>query len=216
MPTTKMTAWWRKAVSGICVALLVGCATLPGEVGKTPTSVSAGRLLPSQVAAPPLLENKANAKSTSAPVSSPVGLATLTTNPDVQMEPLPSTANAPVAGDAPWTQRGRASWYGRQFNGRRTANGERFNAMALTAAHRSLPMPSYARVRVVGSSKEVVVRINDRGPFHAGRVLDLSYAAARQLGIVGRGTAQIEIAPLAADYVPDNEGVSDGTTHGVP
>jgi rare lipoprotein A len=88
--------------------------------------------------------------------------------------------------------------------------------MALTAAHRSLPMPSYARVRVVGSSKEVVVRINDRGPFHAGRVLDLSYAAARQLGIVGRGTAQIEIAPLAADYVPDNEGVSDGTTHGVP
>lgn len=121
-----------------------------------------------------------------------------------------------MAADAPWTQRGRTSWYGKQFHGRRTASGERFDAMALTAAHRSLPLFSYARVRVVGSGKEVVVRINDRGPFHAGRVLDVSYAAARQLGIVGQGSALVDIAPLAADDVPTKVGVGMGTQQDTP
>lgn len=149
-------------------------------------------------------------------VHNPIGAVEATASADGQAQPVTTTAPVPMARDTRWTQRGRASWYGKKFNGRRTANGERFNAMDLTAAHRSLPMPSYARVRVVGSGKEVVVRINDRGPFYGGRVLDVSYAAARQLGIVSRGTALVEIAPLAADYVPAENGILGDPGLGVP
>lgn len=214
--TTKMPSWWRKAVAGFVAGLLLGCATPPGEFGKSAASAPERAPAPGQVAAPALPEHKVDSKSAPALAHSPAGLTTAPPSPNVQAEPGPGPTVAPVERDGRWTQRGRASWYGKQFNGRRTANGERFNAMTLTAAHRSLPIPSYARVRVVGSGKEVVVRINDRGPFHGGRVLDVSYAAARQLGIVGLGTALVDIAPLAADYVPPEDGISDGTTQSVP
>ncbi|WP_112170165.1 septal ring lytic transglycosylase RlpA family protein [Paraburkholderia unamae] len=94
-------------------------------------------------------------------------------------------------------QTGRASWYGRAFHGRRTASGERFNMEALTAAHRTLPLGSYVRVSVPGTSKWVVVKINDRGPFARGRVLDLSYAAAKVLGLQHAGTAKVNIEGLS-------------------
>jgi rare lipoprotein A len=90
---------------------------------------------------------------------------------------------------------GMASWYGREFAGRRTASGERFDPAQYTAAHRTLPFGS--RVRVTGASgKSVVVRINDRGPFHGGRVIDLSQAAAAELGIVRAGSGRVELALL--------------------
>ena len=92
---------------------------------------------------------------------------------------------------------GRASWYGRAFHGRRTASGERFNMQALTAAHRTLPLGSYVRVSVAGTSKWVVVKINDRGPYARGRVLDLSYAAAKILGVQHAGTAKVNIEGLS-------------------
>ncbi|WP_321922947.1 septal ring lytic transglycosylase RlpA family protein [Paraburkholderia guartelaensis] len=92
---------------------------------------------------------------------------------------------------------GRASWYGRAFHGRRTASGERFNMKALTAAHRTLPLGSYVRVSVPGTSKWVVVKINDRGPYARGRVLDLSYAAAKILGVQHAGTAKVNIEGLS-------------------
>ena len=94
-------------------------------------------------------------------------------------------------------QTGRASWYGRAFHGRRTASGERFDMQALTAAHRTLPLGSYVRVSVPGTSKWVVVKINDRGPFARGRVLDLSYAAARILGLQHAGTAKVNIEGIS-------------------
>lgn len=90
-------------------------------------------------------------------------------------------------------QTGIASWYGRQFHGRRTASGERFDMNALTAAHRSLPMNCYVRVTNKDNGKSVVVRINDRGPFHGNRVLDLSYGAAQAIGITQRGTGNVTI-----------------------
>jgi len=86
-----------------------------------------------------------------------------------------------------------ASWYGPGFHGNRTANGERYDMHKLTAAHRTLPLGSIATVRSMTSGKEVTVRINDRGPFAKGRVMDLSYAGARTLGMVGNGTDQIEL-----------------------
>lgn len=87
--------------------------------------------------------------------------------------------------------RGKASWYGKRFHGRRTASGERFNMYALTAAHPSLPFGTRLRVRHLESGREVEVRINDRGPHVGGRILDLSQAAARALGMLGSGASEV-------------------------
>src|SRR4029078_12156274 len=92
-----------------------------------------------------------------------------------------------------YIERGMASWYGPGFHGNKTANGERYDMHKLTAAHRTLPLGSIAVVRSATTGKEVTVRINDRGPFAKGRVLDLSYAGAQTLGMVGHGTDQIEL-----------------------
>jgi rare lipoprotein A len=88
-------------------------------------------------------------------------------------------------------QTGIASWYGRPFHGRRTASGEVYDMNAMTAAHRTMPLPSHAVVRNPANGREVVVRVNDRGPFKKGRIIDLSRAAARQLGIDGLATVQV-------------------------
>ena len=95
-------------------------------------------------------------------------------------------------------QRGIASWYGPGFHGRRTANGERYDMNALTAAHPSLPFGTLVEVRNARTGRGVTVRINDRGPFAKQRIIDLSFAAAREIGVVERGTAAVElyIAPL--------------------
>lgn len=106
----------------------------------------------------------------------------------------------PEREDLAFRERGLASWYGTRFHGRRTASGELYSVYGLTAAHRTLPIPSYARVRHVASGKEVIVRINDRGPFHRERVIDLSYAAAHRLGITG-GLSEVEIERLTFDEI---------------
>jgi len=92
-----------------------------------------------------------------------------------------------------FSQTGVASWYGRQFHGRKTASGETFDMNGLTAAHRSLPLNCYIRVTNKDNGKSVVVKVNDRGPFHGNRVLDLSYGAAKQLGVTSAGTAKVSI-----------------------
>ena len=98
----------------------------------------------------------------------------------------------------PYRQRGVASWYGRKFHGRRTSSGERYDMYAMTAAHTVLPIPSYARVTHLGNGRSVIVRINDRGPFHADRIIDLSYAAAHKLGVVNAGSARVEVETVLA------------------
>lgn len=92
--------------------------------------------------------------------------------------------------------RGQASWYGSDFQGSPTASGEAFNMNALTAAHRTLPLGSYARVKNLDNGRSVVVRINDRGPHARRRTIDLSYAAAQEIEMVDAGTAPVEVAPL--------------------
>ncbi|MEF7617122.1 septal ring lytic transglycosylase RlpA family protein [Aquincola sp. MAHUQ-54] len=106
----------------------------------------------------------------------------------------------PVSTDQPFTQRGLASWYGRKFHGRPTASGEIYNMYAMTAAHPTLPIPSYARVRNPANGKEVIVRVNDRGPFHGRRAIDLSYTAALKLGVL-RGVAPVHIERLTHDEI---------------
>jgi rare lipoprotein A len=86
-----------------------------------------------------------------------------------------------------------ASWYGKKFHGQKTSSGEVYDMYAMTAAHRTLPIPSYARVTNVANGRSVVVRINDRGPFHSERIIDLSYAAAYRLGYIQAGSATVEV-----------------------
>ncbi|QSN61324.1 MULTISPECIES: septal ring lytic transglycosylase RlpA family protein [unclassified Caballeronia] len=93
-------------------------------------------------------------------------------------------------------QKGKASWYGRWFHGRKTASGEKFDMNAMTAAHRTLPLASWVRVTNESNHKTVVVKINDRGPYVRGRVIDLSYAAAAALGMRGVGTQKVKIEGL--------------------
>ena len=106
----------------------------------------------------------------------------------------------PFTQDSPFTERGLASWYGRKFHGRRTASGEVYDMYAMTAAHPTMPLPSYARVRNPANGREVVVRVNDRGPFHPGRIIDLSYTAALKLDLL-RGVAPVEVERLTSDAI---------------
>ncbi len=121
----------------------------------------------------------------------------------------------PLTRDAPFSERGLASWYGRAFQGKRTSSGEPYDMYAMTAAHPTLPIPSYARIRNPANGREIVVRINDRGPFHAGRIVDLSYAAALRLDVL-RGVAPVELERLTFDDIRAGNWRSDGSRKSVP
>lgn len=99
----------------------------------------------------------------------------------------------PVTGDKPMTQKGTASWYGKKFHGKKTSTGETYNMYAMTAAHTTMELPSYAKVTNLKNGKSVIVRVNDRGPFVNDRIIDLSYAAANKLGYVKNGTTPVKI-----------------------
>lgn len=120
-----------------------------------------------------------------------------------------------------YVARGIASWYGEKFHGHKTSNGETFNMYAMSAAHKSLRIPSYARVTNLDNGRSVIVRVNDRGPFHDDRLIDLSYAAAKKLGFQSRGTARVEVAAITVNpdgsmflagepFGPDAEPVARG------
>ncbi|MDH0862932.1 septal ring lytic transglycosylase RlpA family protein [Mitsuaria sp. GD03876] len=106
----------------------------------------------------------------------------------------------PIAEDRPLVQKGLASWYGRKFHGKPTSSGEIYNMYAMTAAHATIPIPSYARVRNPRNGREVIVRINDRGPFHKGRIIDLSYTAALKLDVLN-GVAPVEIERITYEDI---------------
>ncbi|WP_160061005.1 septal ring lytic transglycosylase RlpA family protein [Psychromonas sp. L1A2] len=103
------------------------------------------------------------------------------------------------------TEKGGASWYGNKFHGHLTSNGERYNMFSMSAAHKNLPLPSYVEVTNLANKKKIIVRVNDRGPFHEGRIIDLSYAAASKLDIIKAGTGQVEIKLL---HFPEDESVT--------
>jgi rare lipoprotein A len=136
-------------------------------------------------------------------------------------EPLASTGNkpytvfgvnyVPLADARDYRERGIASWYGKKFHGRRTSSGEPYDMYAMTAAHRTLPLPSYVRVTNLQNGRSVIVRVNDRGPFLHNRLIDLSYAAASRLGVIGTGTAMVEVqvvSPGAPVASPERSAVS--------
>jgi len=109
------------------------------------------------------------------------------------------TTYTPLLGEEPYQQTGIASWYGVKFHGQRTSSGEPYDMYKMTAAHPTLPIPSYARITSLDSGKSVVVRINDRGPFHSDRLIDVSYTAALKLGLLGKGSHQVQVERLFPD-----------------
>ncbi|MGD9385224.1 MAG: septal ring lytic transglycosylase RlpA family protein [Thioalkalispiraceae bacterium] len=95
-----------------------------------------------------------------------------------------------------YVERGIASWYGTKFHGNKTSNGETYDMYKMTAAHKSLPIPTYVQVTNLKNGRKVIVRVNDRGPFHHNRIIDLSYVAAKKLGIIGTGTGLVEVRSI--------------------
>jgi len=109
----------------------------------------------------------------------------------------------PLPDSKGFRQRGLASWYGKDFHGKKTSNGEIYNMYAMTAAHKTLPLGTFVRVHNLENSRRVEVRVNDRGPFVRGRIIDLSYSAANEIGVVGPGTARVEVIALATPVTTD-------------
>ena len=102
---------------------------------------------------------------------------------------------------AGYKEKGLASWYGKKFHGHRASSGETYDMYAMTAAHKTLPLPTYVRVTHLENGRSVIVKVNDRGPFHEGRIIDLSYSAAKKLGVTATGTAPVEVITIdAANY----------------
>jgi rare lipoprotein A len=110
-----------------------------------------------------------------------------------------------------YRERGTASWYGAKFHGRNTSSGEPYDLYKATAAHRTLPLPTYAEVTNLDNGKKVTVKINDRGPFHSERIIDLSYAAALKIGIVDQGTGRVEVRAITFDGQDANARLADDT-----
>ncbi len=172
------------AAGAVLAALLIaGCASAP-------PAPPAGRDGPS-AAAPAELERL--------PDATPQVETIRPGGPNKPYEVL-GQSYTPETRDVTIREKGIASWYGRKFHGRKTASGELYNMHAMTAAHKTMPLPSYARVRNPKNGREIVVRVNDRGPFVAGRIIDLSYAAALKLGVAG-GIAPVEVERLTHDAI---------------
>jgi rare lipoprotein A len=184
--------------SGLVALWLIGCTSLPPA---PVTAVVSAPSVASQSSAP----SKAR---TARPADAVAQTATPQAEPSLgESQQLPSSVTTPSSTDdaqpaassqigalSLWQEVGIASWYGPGFQGKRTANGERFDTRALTAAHKTLPFGTRVRVKSLADGKEVVVRINDRGPFIAGRIIDLSRAAAQALGM--RGIKRVELERL--------------------
>jgi rare lipoprotein A len=180
----------RAVAVGLLLAALVGCQTAP-----------VSRPAPKSPAEP----------RDGPPLSIPPGLAHLP-DPVPRAEPRSTRGNPPTYTVFGKTYRvmdsasgyyatGNASWYGRKFHGRLTSSGEPFDMFELTAAHRSLPIPTYVRVTNLDNQRATIVRVNDRGPFHSDRIIDLSYAAAVKLGFADLGTARVRVEHL--DHVAE-------------
>ena len=192
--------------------LLAACASKPPEVVRsTPRAAPPVARLATPPAAPaPVLEATNPTPARDGPEAKPPPDLEKVPDAEPVLEPIRSggpnkpyevagQAYVPITKDAPFVERGIASWYGRKFHGRRTASGEVYNMYAMTAAHKTLPIPSYARVRNPATGAQIVVRVNDRGPFIAGRIVDLSYTAAQKLGV--KGVAPVEVERITFDDI---------------
>jgi peptidoglycan lytic transglycosylase len=181
---------WTPAALALVVFALLGCSTPRGSAPRSGGAAASGRDGPG-ANPPPNLAQVPDAEPRLEPPRS--GGA------NKPYEVFGRTYT-PLTGDTALSERGLASWYGRKFHGRPTSSGELYDMYAMTAAHKTMPIPSYARVRNPSNGREVIVRINDRGPFHAGRVIDLSYTAALKLGVLN-AVAPVEVERITQEAI---------------
>jgi len=173
-------------VMAIAVTIIVGCGGAPSRPS-SPTKPGGYYLDDGPGANPP-----ADLESRPEPVPKVEPLNKYTGRPYTVL----GQTYTPYTQLTPYKMRGLASWYGKRYHGQKTSSGEVYDMYGLTAAHTILPLPSYARVTNVANGKSVVVRVNDRGPFHQDRIIDLSYAAAHRLGLIGQGSGMVEVEAI--------------------
>ncbi len=209
--------------TGLALLALAGCGTAPtvtdtaatpkaprtsSPVIKAPSSGKPDTSLP---VLPPANSGRGGYYQDDGPGDAPPSNLADVPDADVRNDPLLPYSNrpyvvfgktyTPITGNQPFTQIGVGSWYGKKFHGQRTSSGEIYDMYKMTAAHPTLPIPSYARLTNLVSGAVVIVRINDRGPFHANRAIDVSYTAALKLGLLGKGSHELQIERILPDEV---------------
>jgi peptidoglycan lytic transglycosylase len=175
-PERYLLVWWL-----VLVLLLAGCA------GKSPKDgpPRSGSVIPRDLPEDPVPRQEPKSRYGNGPYYEALGK---------RYEVMGSSYG--------YQERGVASWYGNKFHGRQTSSHERYDMYAMTAAHKSLPLPTYVRVRNLRNHKSVIVRVNDRGPFVANRIIDLSYSAALRLDMIRQGTSLVEVTAISFDTPP--------------
>jgi rare lipoprotein A len=226
-----------KAATLAAALALAGCGTMSGD-GEGGTLSRSTRANPSPIkppstarpsttlpALPPANSGRGGYYQDDGPGEAPPANLADVPDADVRNDPLLPRSNrpyvvfgktyTPITDNKPFTQIGVGSWYGKKFHGQRTSSGELYDMYKMTAAHPTLPIPSYARLSNMVSGAVVIVRINDRGPFHANRAIDVSYTAALKLGLLGKGSHELKIERILPDEIDrmqaSREGVSGST-----
>jgi rare lipoprotein A len=195
-----------KLASTCALALaLAGCASGPAPTG---SGVSSGAALPWLPAAG---SGRGGYYKDDGPGDNPPAGLYQTPDAQVRIEPYSKAASrpyvifgktyTPITDEQPFSQRGVGSWYGKKFHGLPTSLGEPYDMYKMTAAHPTLPIPSYVRLTSIASGKQVIVRVNDRGPFHADRIVDVSYTAALKLGLLTKGSHELQLERLLASDI---------------
>ncbi|USX26256.1 septal ring lytic transglycosylase RlpA family protein [Oxalobacteraceae bacterium OTU3CINTB1] len=222
----------RNACAALALLVLAGCGTVPtsdetisrtprasGPVIKSPSTTRPATGLPTL---PPANSGRGGYYQDDGPGDAPPENLADAPDADVRNDPLLPRSNrpyvvfgktyTPITDNEPFTQVGMGTWYGKKFHGQRTSSGELYDMYKMTAAHPTLPIPSYARVSNMVSGATVIVRINDRGPFHAKRAIDVSYTAALKLGLLGKGSHELKIERILPEEIDrmlaTKEGVS--------
>ena len=209
------------ALSALAMLALVGCGSVPTVSEPSPTSKPprvTGPVIkavpkpePGQPVLPPANSGRGAYYQDDGPGDAPPPNLADVPDADVRNDPLLPRSNrpyvvfgktyTPITDNKPYSQLGIGSWYGKKFHGQRTSSGEIYDMYKMTAAHPTLPIPSYARLTNLVSGAVVVVRINDRGPFHANRAIDVSYTAALKLGLLGKGSHELQIERILPDEI---------------
>jgi rare lipoprotein A len=216
MPLRIQYNHWRNIAFSLIAAALAGCSALPNSSPVAESTAARPATVPrtasnNHLTLPPAGSGRGGYYLDDGPGDNvPEGLLDM---PDAepQVEPYSRRGNnpyvvfgkkyTPITDERPFRQRGVGSWYGRKFHGQKTSSGELYDMYKMSAAHPTLPIPSYARVTNVTNGKQVIVRVNDRGPFHSSRVIDLSYVAALKLGYLSKGSSQLEVERLLPDDI---------------
>jgi len=197
-------------VAAFCL-VLVGCSTTPKSSGRYPGTSGSASTGKTGSKLPKAGSGRGGYYQDDGPMEDTPEDLQKTPDAIPRVEPYARAANrpytvfgktyVPITDNRPYRVRGYGSWYGKKFHGNRTSSGEVYDMFKMTAAHPTLPIPCYARVTSLNTGKQVIVRVNDRGPFHSDRIIDLSYTAAMKLGYLNQGSTLLEVEHLLPDEI---------------